>query len=1052
VQECERGVVGPTVCVIGVAEVESSLPRRQTDAGGATDVLSEAARSVWGKSWPQGTAALEVWNPLWRHLQDSAAVAARLWDGWLPRAVRAQIADAVGDEAAARTLLVFLAGVHDIGKATPAFAVQVPALRDQMVTLGLAMACDIPSVERRRMPHSLAGQVLLASWLRQRHGWGAGEVLGVSSVVGGHHGITPSRGELYDASAVRTTTGGQTSTGVLLGTGEWERVQVEILDHMASRTGADRFLPGPAWRALPTPLLALALSVVVVADWLASNAALFPLTPMTDTRPLPQPDDDDDVRLDSAWRSVALPSPWTVEQVVGTADDLLAARFALPHGALARPVQAAAVEAARTMDPAGILVIEAPMGEGKTEAALLAAEILAARTGAGGLFVALPTQATADAMFRRLMQWLTRLPDTVDRGTGLVPDGLDTRARRSVFLAHGKAWLNPHYAAVPHGPSPTSDIGRDEDAGGPTPAASSRRTSGGAYVDGWMSGRRKGVLADFVVGTIDQVLFGSLQGRHVALRHLALARKVVVLDEVHSFDAYMNVYLERAVEWLGAYGVPVVALSATLPTELRDRLVGAYQRGRQGRGPESADGAPGVADLGGWGRSLPDRDGSRRGEPSATPAASSPSTSQVVTFLHSGRAVSTPVPDTSRSLRVRVERSDDDDPAVAALIARATADGGCALVVRNTVARAQETYRALRSVLGEDVDVRLLHSRFLAADRKRREAALIAALGRQDGADGVGRPHRLVVVGTQVVEQSLDLDADILITDLAPTDLLLQRLGRLHRHERPLTDRPPGLREPRLVVVGVTDWTTQPPTLPRGSIAVYGQHLLLRAAAQVSALVDGQEGAIVLPRDIGPLVQIAYGSEPLGPDAWQEVMTAARLRDVAARVEAESRARAFRLPAPRPTGDLVGWLDRSLGEADETRSRAQVRDADDSFEVLVVQRDGAEQWRLPDWLGGKDRAVRGELLPRGEVPPMTLRRALAGTGVRLPAAMARGRRGDRVLARLEEQVVEAWQRSPDLTGQLVLPLDDTREALVEGFRVRYDTETGLSVDDLEDQR
>lgn len=1021
--------------------------------------LSEAARSAWGKSWPQRTPDIEVWNPLWRHLQDSAAVAGRLWDQWLPRVVRDQIADAAGGEAAARALLVFLAGVHDIGKATPAFAVQVAALRDQMVMAGLAMPREIAAAERRRMPHSLAGQVVLAGWLRQRHGWAAGEALGLTSVVGGHHGITPSWGELSDALAPREGTGGETSTGLLLGTGEWERVQIELLDHMAARTGADAFLAGPAWRSLPTPVLALALSVVVVADWLASNDALFPLTPVADVRPLAQPAEDDAARLEAAWQRVALPRPWTVEQVTGTADELLAARFALPEGARARPVQVAAVDAARTMDPAGILVVEAPMGEGKTEAALLAAEVLAARSGAGGVLVALPTQATADAMFRRLMSWLARLPvDGVVEGRALVPDGdEDVVARRSVFLAHGKAWLNPAFTSVPRGPSPTRDVGRDENGAGSARPRSRRGSAGGAYVDGWMSGRRKGVLADFVVGTIDQVLFGSLQARHVALRHLALARKVVVLDEVHSFDAYMNVYLERALDWLGAYGVPVVALSATLPTELRNRLVGAYRRGRESRVPQVAPVAAGVAALG-WGRARPGEAGQgtrgsvghdeARSGSGETPGGLAPS--RVVTVLRDGQVVSTPVPGESRSLRVRVERAPDDASAIAALVAEATAEGGCVLVVRNTVTRAQETYRALRSALGEAgaTEVRLLHSRFLAVDRKQREAELVTALGPRptDGSVPV-RPHRLVVVGTQVVEQSLDLDADLLVTDLAPTDLLLQRLGRLHRHERPASDRPPTLREARVVVVGVSDWASEPPVLARGSAAVYGPHLLLRAAAQVRALVEEGDGSIVLPRDIAPLVEAAYGAEPLGPATWQSAMSAARARAEAERVASETRALAFRLPSPRASGDLVGWLDSSLGEADETGARAQVRDADDSFEVLVVQRDGADQWRLPDWLSGEHAAVAGQSLPRDEIPGVPLRRALAGTSVRLPAALARGRRGDAVLASLEEQVVDAWQRSSDLTGQLVLPLDDAREALVVGFRIRYDPETGLSVDD-----
>lgn len=1024
--------------------------------------LSDAARSVWGKSWPQRSPDIEAWNPLWRHLQDSAAVAGRLWDEWLPRVVRDRVAESAGGVTSGRQLLVFLAGVHDIGKATPAFAVQVRTLRDQMATEGhLAMPRDIPLVERRRMPHSLAGQVVLAGWLRERYSWTAGEALGLSSVVGSHHGIAPSPEEVRDAQAPRDGAGSVSPSGALLGTGEWERVQTELLDHMAARAGAGELLRGREWRSLSTPVLALALSVVVVADWLASNDVLFPLTPVVDVRPLAQPSDDDEARLDLAWRRVALPTPWTVEQVTGTADELLAARFALPAGAKARPVQVAAVEAAQTMDPAGILVIEAPMGDGKTEAALLAAEVLAGRSGAGGVIVALPTQATADAMFGRLMRWLARLPaDGVAEGAALVPDGDgDGVARRSVFLAHGKAWLNPEYSVVPHGPSPTRDLGRDEDGPGPSAA---RRQAGGAYVDAWMSGRRKGVLADFVVGTIDQVLFGSLKARHVALRHLALARKVVVLDEVHSFDAYMDVYLDRALEWLGAYGVPVVALSATLPVALRERLVGAYRRGRDGRVPKSAPAAAGVTALG-WGRARP-----KAPAQDASPGVDGPggrvvsglrpgtlAPSCVVTVVRDGRVVSAPVSGESRSLRVRVERADDDPAAIAALVAAATVGGGCVLVVRNTVTRAQETYRALRTALddAEDAEVRLLHSRFLAADRKLREAEVVAALGpRQTTGGGLTRPHRLVVVGTQVVEQSLDLDADLLVTDLAPTDLLLQRLGRLHRHERPPEDRPPALREPRVVVVGVDDWASVPPTLPRGSVAVYGRHLLLRAAAQVQSLVEERGASIVLPQDIAPLVQAAYGTEPLGPAVWQDAMSAARARDEAERVVSEAKARAFRLPAPRAVGDLVGWLDGNVGEADETGARAQVRDADESFEVLVVQRDGADQWRLPDWLGGEHAAVAGRPLPRNEVPEVQLRRALAGASVRLPAAMARGRRGDAVLADLEELVVEAWQRSPDLTGQLVLPLDDTRAALVQGFHIRYDQETGLSVDDVEGER
>ncbi|MFI2105688.1 CRISPR-associated helicase Cas3' [Isoptericola sp. NPDC019693] len=972
-----------------------------------TPPLTRVARCVWAKSWPQGSLEVEGWLPLWRHLQDAAAVAGRLWDRWLPVSLRRQIARACGGDDAGRTLLVLVAGVHDIGKATPAFAVQVDRLRDQMVRAGLPMPHTLP--ERRDLPHGLAGQIVLERWLELRHGWPLEAASGLGSVVGGHHGIPPARHELNRGRR----------NPELLGDGPWRVVQDDLLEHMAQHVGADRYLVTTVWHRLPRSVLALLLGLVVVADWLASNQDLFPLAGVEGADFLPQPTGEDRERLEEAWAVVDLPRPWGATGVEAGAAEILQARFDLPEGATVRPVQAAAVEAARTMDAEGILVIEAPMGEGKTEAALAAAEILAARSGAGGLLVALPTQATSDAMFARVMRWLARAPGqgAPDVERPVVPDS-GGGARRSVYLAHGKAWLNPDFSRVPRGRTRTGDLGRDE------------RGGGAVYVDAWMTGRRKGVLADFVVGTIDQVLFGALQSRHVALRHLALARKVVVLDEVHSFDAYTNVYLERALEWLGAYRVPVVALSATLPPKLRDRLVDAYRRGRAtGTGPGRRDRRRG--------RPRPVTAEVPPSIPLTRSAVDRPTASSRVTALTDGVAVGEDVIGPSRSRRVVIETAADDD--VARVLHDALRDGGCALVVRNTVTRAQETFRDLREVFGPDVV--LLHSRFLAKDRKLREQWLVERLGPPPTSGRGARPERLVVVATQVMEQSLDVDFDLLITDLAPTDLLLQRVGRLHRHDRPADHRPSRTREPRAVVVGVDDWGAQPPTFPRGCSQVYGPYLLLRAAAQVLARTTSGQG-IRLPQDIAPLVHAAYGMQPLGPDEWRSAMEEAHHKAQSERLVREIRARTFLLgpPAEDRVG-LIGWLDGSIGEA-EAQGRAQVRDADDAFEVLVVQRDAGGQWRLP---GRRGAGVDGELLEMREVPPVAKRRALAGTAVRLPAWLAAGELGDQVLDQLEENVVDAWQDSPDLAGQLVLPLDDGGRAYLAGCEVVYDEDLGLRV-------
>jgi CRISPR-associated endonuclease/helicase Cas3 len=981
--------------------------------------LSATATSVWAKSHPMRSVT-EEWLPLVTHLEDAAGIAGRLWDEWLPPAVTDRIAAHAGGPDAGRTLVCFLAGIHDIGKATPAFAVQVDALRDALVEVGLDWPHGFEATERRKRPHGLAGGVVLQRWLKRRHGWTRDESGGIASVVAGHHGIPPCEKQVDDARREDSTVNGMNTR--LLGDAAWRDVQDELCDHLAAATGAAAHLDGDEWRELPQTVLALLTALVVVADWLSSNRDLFPLVRLDGERTPPQPTEDPATRVGRAWGAVRLPPPWRADPAGLTVDDLLAARFDLPRDAVAHPVQRSAVAAAREMDGPGLLVIEAAMGSGKTEAGMLAAEVLAARTGAGGVLVAMPTQATSDAMFARVLRWVEGLPAMGSEQEALVPDGAGDGEERAVFLAHGKAWLNPDFSALSRSKAAACDVGRDE---GPV----GRAVRAGAYLHGWMTGRRKGVLADFAVGTIDQVLMMALQSRHVALRHLALARKVVILDEVHAVDVFMGAFLERALEWLGAYGVPVVALSATLPSGLRARLVAAYQRGAR-QLPRATD-AP-----------VPQDQEDTVSDDDAHPQAA------VVTFTRGDTAVTRSVTGRVRTVSVRVETADDDLGTLLRTIAEATAEGGCVLVVRNTVRRAQETFEALAEVYGDDVE--LLHSRFLALDRKDRETRLVSALGPppRDGAPSA-RPGRRIVVATQVVEQSLDVDFDLLVTDLAPTDVMLQRIGRLHRHERPASHRPVALREPRTVVVGVADWASTPPTLDAGGRAVYRDHLLLRAAAQVAAVAAGT-GRIELPGDIAPLVEEAYGGTRIGPADWQEAMDAARARAAAEQAASEASANAFRLRPPA-TGEgtsLIGWLDASVGDANEgnageERGRAQVREGEDTFEVLVVQSDAAGQWRLPDWL--PPDKYPGELLTTVEVPSRALRRVLAGCSVRLPGAVCRGRHGDAVLAALEDTCVEPWQDSPDLAGQLVLVLDDDGRAPLPGWDIEYDARSGLKV-------
>lgn len=351
--------------------------------------LSEDARLVWGKT--NRDRGL-VWLPLFRHLADSADVAGLLWDVWLPVTVRQRIAGSFpGGFDDGRVLVRWLAGVHDIGKATPAFTWQVGPLREAMREHGFTFDRQVEA-DRGRAPHGTAGQIVLTDWLTGRHGWDRASAGGYAVVVGGHHGVPPTVADLTEIRA----------RPYLLGAGGiWPAVQDELLGWLTRRVAATDRLA--VWRGviLPQPVQVLLTAIVIVADWIASNEQFFPYG-------FRQEDASD--RLQQAWEELDLPTPWRAVDTTGVdAARFLAQRFKMPPGAQPYPVQAAVLEQARAMPLPGLLIVEAPMGEGKTEAALAAVEVLAGRSGAGGCFVALPTRATSDAMFSRVLGWLSRL-------------------------------------------------------------------------------------------------------------------------------------------------------------------------------------------------------------------------------------------------------------------------------------------------------------------------------------------------------------------------------------------------------------------------------------------------------------------------------------------------------------------------------------------------------------------------------------------------------------------------------------------------------------------
>jgi CRISPR-associated endonuclease/helicase Cas3 len=336
----------------------------------------------------------------------------------------------------------------------------------------------------------------------------------------------------------------------------------------------------------------------------------------------------------------------------------------------------------------------------------------------------------------------------------------------------------------------------------------------------WFTHRKRGLLAPYGVGTIDQVLMAALQSKHVFVRLLGLAGKVVVIDEVHAYDTYMSALLERLLAWLRAICTSVVMLSATLPSLRRTALFKAFAPECQ-VSPE-----------------IP-----------AYPCLTVVSGSQVRTI-----AFVTAAP----GKRIRLEPAPSEPTALAVWLRDRIHPGGCAAVVCNTVGRAQEIYEACRQMMPEDAEdgapvVDLRHSRFPFEEREAREQRTLKRFGKPGEAL---RPATAVLVATQIIEQSLDIDFDLMVSELPPIDLLFQRAGRLHRHER---ERRPTGEMPTLGLIETPLTLEGAPAFPKGHTMVYEEHILLRTWIALRGRLE-----LRIPEEIRSSIEVVYAEADPG--------------------------------------------------------------------------------------------------------------------------------------------------------------------------------------------
>lgn len=776
----------------------------------ATGDRIDRLMALWAKS-RSSDPAQQGYHPLPYHLIDVAVVAEAMWEHALTPQVRAAVACKLAlSEDEAERWVAFLAGSHDLGKASPLFQLQEKRAIERLQRSGFPA-----TAVGGKAPHGTVTSHDLEPLL-ENMGVPQPSAALLATAVGGHHGVLPSRAAVEDMQIDA------------VGRRPWTDARAELAASLAETLHLPEATP------CVDDVAALWLAgFISVVDWIGSNQQYFPFgaadhataPPYDRAYPARSRCRADQALAELGWRAQP-----PAEQRDFSFEDLF--DFA-PNA-----VQRAVMGLQARLDEPGLIIVEAPMGLGKTEAGLWLADRWSATLGYRGFYVALPTQATSDQMFDRVTSYLARRypADTLN-----------------VQLLHGHASLSAAFQELQREGfrlfEPSGVAGEDNRAG--VAAAE------------WFTYRKRGLLAPFGVGTVDQVLLASLQTMHVFVRLFGLSYKTVVVDEVHAYDTYMSTLLQRLLRWLGALDASVVLLSATLPNERRKQLAQAYAQGASG-GTQTIPDAP---------------------YPRITAVGPS----------HAPEAVTIPAEGQPRELCLSATPSllerDGGELTLGRRLRDKLPNGGTAAIICNTVNRAQQVYQALLPYypgMADDgePELDLLHARFLWEQRADRERRTLRRFGKPEAR--TQRPHRAILVSTQIIEQSLDLDFDLMVTELAPIDLVLQRAGRLGRHDRP--GRPLSGRD-----LWIVESEGDAPQLDPSWEAIYFPHLLLQ-----TWLVLRSRKSITIPDDVSELVEAVYGRgspEDLPPEAqerWQGTL-AAMDKDLAGE-EQQARLRYIKAP------------------------------------------------------------------------------------------------------------------------------------------------------------
>lgn len=843
------------------------------------------------------------WLSLADHSKDAAAVLVWLYENWLPKAVREFLKstfDREIDDKLLKKYLILLGLLHDIGKCSKEFQMNISCIIKELRSRIEGIGYKMPQ-KANPFRHEKAGCEILKSLGFDRD---------FRCIVSAHHGKPNFSNSRYEADEL------------------WKDTVLQYVNNCLDYVELSSPNDLPSANVYGQMVIT---GMLIMADWIASNTDYFPLADCWESFYEPGSFENKE-RLDSALSEISLPDVW---ELLELNEDFFESDFGFPPN----DFQKAAVNIAKNSAQSGIYILEAPMGLGKTEAALGLAKVLMKKFGFGGLFFGLPTMSTANGIFPRIHSWAEKQAN-----------GQQLTER----LAHGMTELNDQYRSMFHGKC--SDNGEEE-----------------LVVHDWFNGPRQALLSQIVTATVDRLLMAALQQKHVMLRHLGLAGKVVIVDECHAYDAYMNVYLDEVLKWLGKYHVPVIILSATLPPDRKKALLAAYLDENAAQIKLDCD------------ESYP-----------------------VITFTDRSQIKTVNISaDQSQNKIVTINHTDSENlvPLLNAKLSR----GGCCGVIVNTVSYAENLAKSLKEQT--DFEIICFHSRFVATDRAEIEKLILSRVGKKSTPKD---RNRLVIVGTQVLEQSLDIDFDFMVTELCPMDLLLQRSGRLHRHNR---NRCEALSQPQMYILKTPDRQRTSGEM------IYTRWLMERTEQLLPE-------KIVIPKDIPGLVARTYAAAEgtdTNSESWNEYKYKIRYKETKAKDFCFCDAKSKKSP-------LIKDIINDNAGNDETTASASVRDTEESIEVLVLQQAEQGKYRLLPWQGEYSFDTASGLNDEEAM-------LIAKQRLRLPIEI--GRQYDRAKEQLLENTPSLWRKNSWIRHELLLILDEKFRCEICSVEYIYDKNYGL---------